>query len=113
MRHLSRTGSAAGILLLAGLAGLGSGLRPGEAATSPAAPDPSQVQAAPVAAPYYYGAGAQGFGYYVAPDTRPAPARAPVQSASRGRPSTVGPGARNWATGNRVPLHRPWLRSRS
>jgi hypothetical protein len=25
---------------------------------------------------------------------------------------TVGPGARNWTTGRRSPLHRPWLRAR-
>jgi hypothetical protein len=115
MHHLSRIGPTAGILLLAGLAGLALVVRPGEAVASPS-PAAPQAPAAPtiaaptVAAPYYYGGGAQGFGYHVTP--QPA-ARGPAQSAVRSRPATVGPGARNWATGNRVPLHRPWLRSRS
>ena len=57
----------------------------------------SAVQAAPR---FTYSNGARGFGYYQA---RP-------QAAAR--PQTVGPGARNWATGNRVPLARPWMNAR-
>ncbi len=55
------------------------------------------LQAAPR---FTYGNGAQGFGYY----------QNRAQAAPR--PRTVGPGARNWATGNRVPLARPWMNAR-
>jgi hypothetical protein len=51
--------------------------------------------------------GAQGFGYYAVPAARPAQ----VQTANR--PRSVGPGTRNFSTGNRVGLHRPWMRARS
>lgn len=80
--------------------------------------------------PYVYGYGPQGLGYYLVPGapaavapTAPAavaaparptltvPARQPSRSTSSG--GSVGPGSRNFATGNRVPSHRPWLRSRS
>jgi hypothetical protein len=37
---------------------------------------------------------------------------APAPQAAQNRSRSVGPGARNWATGNRVPLHRPWMRPR-
>lgn len=102
MSPLSRIGPTAGVLLLGGLASLVLLARSVQAA-----------QSAPSPAPYYYGGGAQGVGYYVTPQLKAATATAtaPVQIAAR-RPQTVGPGARNWATGNRVPLHRPWLNSR-
>lgn len=29
------------------------------------------------------------------------------------RPRTVGPGARNWTTGQKLGLHKPWLRARN
>ncbi|APW60666.1 hypothetical protein [Paludisphaera borealis] len=118
MRQVSKIGPTAGILLLGGLVGLAFIARSGEASANssplPFEFAPSQAQAAPAAAPapYFYGAGAQGFGYYVTPGLQAATAAAPVQVAAR-RPQTVGPGARNWATGSRVPLHRPWLKSRS
>ncbi|AMV38286.1 hypothetical protein [Planctomyces sp. SH-PL62] len=75
---------------------------------------------APAQAPYIYGYGPQGLGYYAVPGVVPAPAVAPrLTVPTQARPSapaagrSVGPGSRNWATGNRVPSHRPWLRSRS
>lgn len=73
-------------------------------------------QAAPVA-PFVYRSGPQGVGYYPAPAVAvaPAPARAVAPApapAQAQRPRTVGPGARNFSTGNRIPLHRPWLRAR-
>lgn len=106
MVPFSRIRPTAGLLLLGGLATLAFLARSGEAAQSAA---PTTTHARP--APYYYGGGAQGLGYYVTPQLQTATATAPVQVAAR-RPQTVGPGARNWATGNRVPLHRPWLNSR-
>jgi hypothetical protein len=40
-------------------------------------------------------------------------AAAPRRSSTAGAPGRPnGPGARNWTTGSRVPLHRPWLRPR-
>ena len=46
----------------------------------------------------------------------PAPVQAPAgtraQAPRANRPRTVGPGSRDWSTGRRVALHRPWLRSR-
>jgi hypothetical protein len=88
---------------------------------------------------YVYMLGPQGYGYYYvapqvqttpvaqpAPATQPAPVRqsqtappaqtiVPSRAANPTQYSTgqrVGPGIRNWATGNRVPLHRPWLNAR-
>lgn len=58
---------------------------------------------------FTYGSGARGVGYQA---TRSMPSQAARPAAASARPATVGPGARNWATGNRVPLHRPWLSSR-
>jgi hypothetical protein len=106
MSLMSKIGPTAGILLLGVLVGLAFTARSGEAALL------AQAATAAAPAPYFYGAGAQGFGYYVTPQLQAATAAAPVQLAAR-RPQTVGPGARNWATGSRVPLHRPWLKSRS
>jgi hypothetical protein len=69
-------------------------------------PEALQVQAAATAPRFFYGSGAQGFGYYAAPAPRATTATAPRAAA----PSPVGPGARNWSTGRRSPLHRPWMR---
>ncbi|MDX2038430.1 MAG: hypothetical protein SFX72_17425 [Isosphaeraceae bacterium] len=52
---------------------------------------------------FVYQQGAQGVGYYPAPPTRT------VSNV----PRNVGPSARNWSTGNRVPMHRPWMRARN
>jgi hypothetical protein len=123
MQSVSKFGPIAGALLLVGLAGFALIARATEAnaSTSPLPSElaPPQTQTAPTAtAPgrYYYGPGFQGYGYYAVPGYQAAPA-APAQVAaarpSAPRSQTVGPGARNWATGNRVPLHRPWLRSRN
>lgn len=58
--------------------------------------------------PFAYRPGPQGVGYYASPAPRATPA-----PAAGNRPRTVGPRARNWATGNRVPLHRPWMRAKN
>lgn len=71
----------------------------------------SALAQATAPAPFIYGSGPQGFGYYPNPAVQQAPATV-QQVAPQPRPGSVGPGARNWATGNRSPLHRPWLRSR-
>jgi hypothetical protein len=126
MPNSLKIGPRAGVLLLSGLASLILIARSGEAAASASplstalasppiqaanAATPTATATRPAPAPYYYGAGAQGFGYYVTPQVQAANATAPVQVATR-RSGSVGPGNRNWATGNRVPLHRPWLNSR-
>ena len=67
-----------------------------------------QAQTAVAAPRYFYGSGAQGFGYYTAPAPQAAAAAAPRPAAAPR--SSVGPGARNWSTGRRSPLHRPWMR---
>lgn len=81
---------------------------------------PQSLRAQAVAsAPFVHGLGPQGLGYYAVPGVAAAaagprltvPTQARASTSSGGR--SVGPGARNWATGNRVPSHRPWLRSRS
>jgi hypothetical protein len=69
---------------------------------------------------FVYGPGARGYGYSPSPRAATAPqqpagaatSRPSAGSSTSSRPRTVGPGARNWATGNRVPLHRPWMRAR-
>lgn len=73
---------------------------------------------------FVYAAGSQGVGYYANPGPQSAPpaaagARAvspPRSSASAtrssSRPSTVGPGARDFSTGRRSRLAKPWLPSR-
>src|SRR5262245_39170827 len=66
----------------------------------------------PTAPRFGYGPGAQGYGYHPAPQAVAAP-RQTTGSTTSSRPRTVGPGVRNWATGNRVPLHRPWMQARS
>jgi hypothetical protein len=73
--------------------------------------DPAAVQTQLAAAPprFVYGSGAQGFGYYTAQAPQPAPAATAPRPAAPAR-SSVGPGARNWSTGRRSPLHRPWMR---
>jgi hypothetical protein len=79
----------------------------------------SAALAQAASAPFVFGSGPQGLTYYAVPGTA-APAAAPRLAApARPRAATssgarsVGPGARNFATGNRVPSHRPWLRARS
>jgi hypothetical protein len=65
------------------------------------------AQAIPVP-PFVYQSGPQGLGYY------PNPAAVRAAPAASSRPRTVGhsPRSRNWATGNRSPLPRPWMRAR-
>jgi len=67
-----------------------------------------QAQAGVASPTFFYGSGYQGFGYYTAPAPQAAPAAAPRAAVSSR--SSVGPGARNWSTGRRSPLHRPWMR---
>lgn len=68
----------------------------------------AQVAQAPA---FTYRIGPQGSGFY---STATAPRAAATQPRAAATTSgrTVGPGARNWSTGNRVGLHRPWLQSR-
>ncbi len=109
-RFLSKTAPTAGLLLLGGLLGLAI-------ITQAGAVSATQAQAPVAAPPFVYSSGYQGFGYYANPGVQlapAAPARPVVQPRTSGGAGarSVGPGARNWATGSRVPLHRPWLRSR-
>jgi hypothetical protein len=67
-----------------------------------------QAQPAATAPRFVYGSGAQGVGYY--PYTAPRAATTPAATRPAA-PATVGPGVRNWSTGRRSPLHRPWLRA--
>ncbi len=97
---------------------------------------PFVVMTPPVAAPvasdgaasprYIYAAGYQGVGYYANPGPQSAPPSAtgprqalpPTFSGSSSRssarssssPRTVGPGARDWTTGRRSRLPKPWLK---
>ena len=111
MRPALKTAPMAGILLLSGLAGVVVVARAGaEEGAAPASMALevviAQAQAAAAASPrFVYTSGAQGVGYYASP--------APRTAAPQARPSssTVGPGVRNWSTGRRSPLHRPWLKS--
>lgn len=73
--------------------------------------EPSLATQAAQTPRFVYRQGSQGVGYYASPTAQPAPAAAGTTVASRSR--TVGPNNRNWATGNRVPLHRPWMRARN
>ncbi|MDG3002836.1 hypothetical protein [Paludisphaera mucosa] len=80
----------------------------------------SAALAQAASAPFVFGFGPQGLNYYAAPGVAAAPVAAPrltvptqTRAATSSGSRSVGPGARNWATGNRVPSHRPWLRSRS
>jgi hypothetical protein len=92
------------LALLGATAGFGLALRAGSSLATLTELEASQP--ATTAPRFVYGSGAQGFGYYVAPARPAAPATTPRSAA----PSSVGPGARNWSTGRRSPLHRPWLR---
>ncbi len=111
MRPGLKTAPTAGILLLCGLAGVvviaRAGAEEGAAPASRALEAViSQAQAAATASPrFVYASGAQGVGYYASPAPRTA---APQARSGSG---TVGPGVRNWTTGRRSPLHRPWLKS--
>ncbi len=112
MRPALKTAPMAGILLLCGLGGSVLIARAGaeEGATPAAMALEVAIAQAPAAAtaslpPFVYTSGAQGVGYYASPAPRTA-----APQARRGS-STVGPGVRNWTTGRRSPLHRPWLKS--
>ncbi len=115
MRSESKTVPLAGTFLLRGFVGTvllaGTGVTSARLMDSSVELEAAQAQVPVAVPPFIYGSGPQGFGYYPNPAFQAAPA--PVQQvAPQARPATVGPGARNWATGNRSPLHRPWLRSR-
>lgn len=81
-----------GIAILAGLASFSFIATLNHPATA------AQQAAAPR---YVYASGAQGVRYYPAPAAQAAP-----------RPRTVGPGVRNWATGQKLGMHKPWLQAR-
>lgn len=91
------------------------------------APSPAPVVAAGTTSPrFIYASGYQGVGYYANPGPQSAPPSAtgprPVspprytgstartQASGSSRPRTVGPGARDWTTGRRSRLPKPWLR---
>ena len=111
MRPVFKTAPMAGILLLFALGSSVLITRAGtEEGTTPASMalevEVAQAQAAATTSPrFVYTSGAQGVGYYASPAPRTA-----VPQARRGS-GTVGPGVRNWTTGRRSPLHRPWLNS--
>lgn len=98
----TRVGPMVGMLLLGGLAGL-----------IPAGPAAAQAAAQAAGPRYVYASGFQGVRYYpntgAAAGARPA-AAAPRTSAARG--TSVGPGVRDWSTGRRGRLHKPWLQPR-
>jgi hypothetical protein len=100
-------------ILLSGFAALALADRAGgEASVEPAALEvamsPPRAPQARAAQPrFVYASGARGAGYYPSPGPRSA-ARAQTTSSRR----TVGPGVRDWTTGQRTNMHRPWLRSR-
>jgi hypothetical protein len=73
--------------------------------------EPARAAQAASAPPFVYRLGPQGVGYYASPT----PTTSPVQAApaARTQPRSVGPGVRNWATGRRSPLHRPWMQARN
>ena len=100
----SKMGLTAGMFLLGGLAGL--------FLVSRAEAEAAMAQAA--APRFVYASGFQGVGYYANPGTATATqarsAPAPRTSASRG--TSVGPGVRDWSTGRRGRLHKPWLQPR-
>jgi hypothetical protein len=99
-------------LSLVGLYVLGS-LGRTEARAQPA----SRVAAAP-SPPFVYGPGSSGFGYYnySAPGTTPAvaAARGPTTRSltvpARGRSRSSSSRGRDWSTGRRMTLAKPWLR---
>lgn len=98
MRASSRILLVAAAILFGGLASLAP------VATNASAEAAPQAQA--TAAPrFVYATGAQGVGFY---PQQAAPRTAARPAANNNR--TVGPGVRNWTTGRRSPLHRPWLR---
>jgi len=111
MRPVLKIAPIAGILLLFALGGSVLIARAGaEEGATPASMAlevvVAQAQAAATASPrFVYTSGAQGVGYYASPAPRTA-----APQARRGS-GTVGPGVRNWTTGRRSPLHRPWLNS--
>ena len=100
--RLALFGGVAGLILLTRAVAGDS-----ESIGVPLEPAALQAQATVVTPRYVYGSGAQGFGYYTAP--APQPAAAAPRPAAPAR-SSVGPGVRNWSTGRRSPLHRPWMR---
>ena len=100
MTRIALLGAVAGIVLMSQAVGLSS--------AEPLEPVALQAQAAAAAPRYVYTSGPQGFGYYTAPQVAAAPA--PRPAAAPAPRSSVGPGVRNWSTGRRSPLHRPWMR---
>ena len=68
------------------------------------------MQANPQAPRFVYAAGPQGVRYYASPG--PQAAAQPRTQAAAARPRSVGPGTRDWTTGQKLGSHKPWLRSR-
>ena len=67
-----------------------------------------EFEQAAAAPRFSYASGAQGTRYY--PQAQ-RPAARPAQAASN-RGSSVGPGVRDWSTGRKGRLHKPWMSGR-
>ncbi|WP_435007889.1 hypothetical protein P12x_005152 [Tundrisphaera lichenicola] len=106
-RPALKTGLRAGMLLLGGFAGF---ILLGRASAMPAAPSPALAQAA--SPRFTYASGFQGVGYYANPGTTTVARSAPAPRTTAARGSSVGPGTRDWSTGRRGRLHKPWLSPR-
>jgi nucleoside-diphosphate-sugar epimerase len=126
MRPTSKVAPTAGLVLLGGLAVFALVAR-AEARPSSPAPMPPAYASAEAMAPealeaaqaargaprFVYASGFQGVGYYANPGTVTTARQAPAPTfsgASRGQ--SVGPGVRDWSTGRRGRLHKPWLQPR-
>ena len=126
MRPILKVISLAGVLLLGVLADLApraraeagpsrSPLPPESALVDATAPEPLEAaQAVGAASPrFVYASGFQGVGYYANPGTVTRARQAPAPTFSSSRPAqSVGPGVRDWSTGRRGRLHKPWLQPR-
>ena len=97
-----KTGQTAGMLLLGALASLLLVLS--------AAAEPTAAQAS--APRFVYASGSQGVRYYANPGTATQARSAPAPRTSAARGTSVGPGVRDWTTGRRGRLHKPWLQPR-
>lgn len=128
MRQRLTSMSAAVLLLLGGLAGLSEAserIAPIDPAKSPLALLTTEFAGAAAfqgggSPRFIYASGSQGVRYYAnsgarAANAAPAPRFSGGNARAQGggsRARTVGPGVRDWGTGQRLGLHRPWLRSR-
>lgn len=123
MRLDLSTMPAVGVLLLGGLTGLfeasarAETAAPANIAAASHVPMTSEVAELQGAPRYVYASGFNGVQYYGNPGVQAAIANAaPAPRTTRNsgaRPRTVGPGVRDWTTGQRLGSHKPWIRARS